>query len=164
MQYFDLALQKDLVKIIINEDGTTREISLSSTDGLQKVEIHRKKLDTLEVLSRGITVCSEWQGENGFINFYNWSMANGYSDELTLDRIENDGNYEPSNCRWVSMAEQAQNKSNNVIALETGKSVSYENSLVGIVDEHVAVYRYSKYGWDLYDATHIPLLTKGTRK
>ena len=49
VQYFDLALQKDLVKIIINEDGTTREISLSSTDGLQKVEIHRKKLDSTTV-------------------------------------------------------------------------------------------------------------------
>lgn len=49
VKYFDLSLQKDLVKIIITEDGTTREISLNSTDGLQKVEIHRKKIDSTQV-------------------------------------------------------------------------------------------------------------------
>ena len=49
VKYFDLSLQKDLVKIIITEDGTTREISLTSADGLQKVEIHRKKIDTTTV-------------------------------------------------------------------------------------------------------------------
>lgn len=59
---------------------------------------------------RGIIICDEWLGDNGFINFYNWSMANGYSDELSIDRINNDGNYEPSNCRWATPKEQANNK------------------------------------------------------
>lgn len=49
---------------------------------------------------RGITVCDEWK--NDFMNFYNWSMKNGYSDDLELDRIDNDGNYEPSNCQWIT--------------------------------------------------------------
>lgn len=59
---------------------------------------------------RNIIVCDEWLGDNGFINFYNWSMENGYNDNLTIDRINNDGNYEPSNCRWATKYEQTHNR------------------------------------------------------
>lgn len=60
---------------------------------------------------RGISVCEEWDNaENGFENFYKWAMENGYSDELTIDRKNVNGNYEPSNCRWATMAEQVRNQ------------------------------------------------------
>ena len=70
--------------------------------------------------SRGITVCDEWK--NDFKAFYDWSMSNGYSDDLTIDRINNDGNYEPSNCRWVTMKEQCNNRTSNVVLTIDGKS------------------------------------------
>lgn len=61
---------------------------------------------------RGITLCDEWL--NDFMNFYNWAMNNGYSDELSIDRINNNNNYGPSNCRWATNEEQQNNKSNCV--------------------------------------------------
>ena len=57
---------------------------------------------------RGIAICDEWK--NSFHSFYDWSISNGYQDNLTIDRIDNNGNYEPSNCRWVTMAVQSRNK------------------------------------------------------
>ena len=57
---------------------------------------------------RGIRVCDEWLSSPE--SFFKWALENGYNDSLTLDRIDPLGNYEPSNCRWVTMAEQAKNK------------------------------------------------------
>ena len=56
---------------------------------------------------RGISVCEEWEV---FENFYKWSMENGYKEDLTIDRKNTDGNYEPSNCRWATIKEQNRNK------------------------------------------------------
>ena len=61
--------------------------------------------------ARGIKVCEEWR--NDFQSFYDWAIANGYSDELSIDRIDVNGNYEPSNCRWATTKEQANNKTNS---------------------------------------------------
>jgi hypothetical protein len=57
---------------------------------------------------RGIIVCNEWK--NDYLNFHNWAFSNGYADGLSIDRIDVNGNYEPSNCRWVDNNIQANNK------------------------------------------------------
>lgn len=54
---------------------------------------------------RGITMCDEWK--NDVKCFYEWAIANGYNDTLSIDRIDNNGNYEPNNCRWITKSENS---------------------------------------------------------
>ena len=71
---------------------------------------------------RSITVCDEWK--NNFQVFYDWAMSNGYEEGLSIDRINNDGNYEPNNCRFVNSVIQNNNKRNNYYITYKGKTQS----------------------------------------
>lgn len=74
---------------------------------------------------RGITICKEWlDDKNGFANFYHWAINNGYTDELTIDRIDVNGNYEPANCRWATILEQRNNMRSNVVLTYNGKTMN----------------------------------------
>lgn len=70
---------------------------------------------------RGITMCNEWLIE--FKAFYYWAIKTGWRKDLELDRINNNGNYEPNNCRWVSKKENHRNKRNNVLYSIEGKNL-----------------------------------------
>ena len=59
---------------------------------------------------RGIAICDDWR--NDFQAFYTWALSHGYSDTLTIDRIDVNGNYEPTNCRWITLKEQQSNRTN----------------------------------------------------
>ncbi len=69
---------------------------------------------------RGIKVCDEWV--NNFSAFYNWALENGYNDVLTIERNNVNGNYEPSNCKWATKKEQANNRRNNQFLTHNGKT------------------------------------------
>lgn len=103
---------------------------------------------------RGITVCEEWQK---FEPFYEWAMANGYRDDLTLDRIDANGNYEPSNCRWATKKEQGNNKRNNCCITYNGEmhTISEWADIVGMPRN--ALYLRLKRGWDVKKALEHPL-------
>lgn len=97
---------------------------------------------------RGITVCDRWKD---FANFYN-DMKEGYADNLQIDRINNDGNYEPGNCRWATRSEQNRNRRGNRV-------IEYNGEIMIITDW---AKRYNiplstlrqriSYGWTLHDA------------
>lgn len=75
--------------------------------------------------ARGITVCEEWLQDDGFEAFYKWAITHGYNDSLTIDRIDVNGNYEPSNCRWTDAEMQANNKRNSI-------NIKYQDTLITI--------------------------------
>ncbi|MFI2856871.1 hypothetical protein ACH6EH_06995 [Paenibacillus sp. JSM ZJ436] len=71
---------------------------------------------------RGISVCSEWADTDGFMSFYNWSMENGYDETLTIDRIDNERGYSPSNCRWTTREVQQNNRRGNILFTHEGET------------------------------------------
>lgn len=95
---------------------------------------------------RGIDICNEWLN---YDIFYDWAMANGYKENLTIDRIDNNKGYEPSNCRWATMEEQSQNTS-KVISITYNNethSLSKWARITGISRQ--TLYTRYKKGWDI---------------
>lgn len=103
---------------------------------------------------RGIAVCKEW---HSFQSFYDWAMSSGYSDDLTIDRINNNGNYEPSNCRWVSQKTQCNNRRNNHIVLYNGNQYTLAElaEIYGISYEKLK-QRINKLHWNIERALNTP--------
>ena len=111
--------QRDSAKDICIKRNTTHGLAGSGLytiwNGMKARCNYEKSNRYYRYGARGIKICDEWiDPENGFINFYNWAIANGYEEGLTIDRIDVNGNYEPLNCKWATEEEQAWNKSNNV--------------------------------------------------
>lgn len=75
---------------------------------------------------RGIGVCDEWL--NNFDVFYEWAIDNDYDDTLTIDRIDVNGNYETSNCRWVDMKTQQNNRTNNIYVFVKGEKLTMKQA------------------------------------
>ena len=108
---------------------------------------------------RGIKVCEEWNTD--FKCFYDWAMSNGYQDNLTIDRIDNDGNYEPSNCRWVDLFTQGSNKRNNhFITIDNETHTLFQWGRIYNIKPSLILCRI-KRGWSEKDAITKPIKKKG---
>jgi len=104
---------------------------------------------------RGIKVCGEWHDPQVFIS---WALANGWQEGLSIDRIDNDGNYEPGNCRWVTVKVQARNKRNNHLITFDGKT----QTMAGWAEElnisyNVLKQRIDQYHWPIERALTEPI-------
>lgn len=110
----------------------------------------------------GIEVCEEWR--NDFQTFYDWAMANGYSENLSIDRIDSDGNYEPLNCRWVTNVEQANNKRSNYLLELNGKiqTITKWSKEFGISTQTIK-HRIKKLGWSVEKAITVSPNSNGNR-
>lgn len=102
--------------------------------------------------ARGIKMCDEWLNDYG--SFYTWAMNNGYDDHLSIDRMDNNGNYEPSNCRWVTAKEQANNtRKNRVIEYDGVKMTLKQWSEKVGIDRTTIATRLNR-GWDVERALY----------
>lgn len=104
---------------------------------------------------RGIAVCKEWL--NGFQPFFDWAVANGYQDDLTIDRIDKDGDYTPENCRWADLFMQANNRSNNRFITYCGETKTMMEWSKVLNMNYSTLRRRIYAGWDVSEAFERPL-------
>lgn len=130
--------------------------------GTRLYRIWRSMLDRCENKShihysgyggRGITICDEW---HSYLGFSEWAKSNGYQENLTIDRIDVNGNYEPSNCRWATTKEQGRNRRNNHFLTFNGetRTVSEWAEITGI--NRGILFKRIKAGWKIDDVLSIP--------
>lgn len=89
---------------------TTHRIFSIWTNMLDRCSINSKRKDIIYYVQKGIKVCEEWKT---YENFEKWALENGYAENLTIDRIDEDRDYEPNNCQWITFAEQQRKKKCN---------------------------------------------------
>ncbi len=111
--------------------------------------------------ARGITVCPEW---DDFAAFRDWALSHGYTDSLTIDRIDFDGPYSPENCRWVTIKDQERNKRTNARLTFNGEThVASEWAEITGIPEKTILSRV-KRGWAVGDALTTPVDERRWRK
>ena len=119
---------------------------------LMKNRCYNKNSDSYsDYGGRGITICKEWiEEKEGFKNFYNWSIQNGYSEDLTIDRIDVNGNYEPTNCRWVNRKIQQNNTRRNDYIEYNGETKTLSEWAYSLnINKKTLYSRLHIYGWSV---------------
>lgn len=104
---------------------------------------------------RGICVCEEWY--NSFEAFRDWALLNGYRPGLTIDRIDIDGNYEPSNCKWSTLKEQANNKTTSHFLYFNGEALTINQWAEKLGVDRCIIKDRLRLGWSVERALTAPI-------
>ena len=111
---------------------------------------------------RGIRVCEEWR--KTYLPFQEWALSHGWREDLTLDRIDTDGDYSPDNCRWITIDEQQRNRGRFNIKVTVGgvtRLICDWADYIGVKRSSITS-RVTRYGWSKLDAVLVPI--KGKEK
>lgn len=123
-----------------------------------KARCYNPKTDSFEWYgAKGIKVCKEWKHD--FLKFYKWAMANGYKENLSIDRLDNTKDYSPENCKWSTMKEQQNNRSNNHIVNFNGATYTLAELADKFKIDYFLLRNRLKRGWTIERAINTPKLT-----
>ena len=145
----------------ILKNGTTTTHGLSKTRiysiwNSMKERCHNPKVESYHRYGgRGISICDEWN--KSFESFYDWAMSNGYSDNLSIERKDNNGNYCPENCTWATRKEQCRNRRTNAVFEYMGeKHTLTEWCEILDLDYKFVHNRINRSGWSFEKAVSTP--------
>lgn len=121
--------------------------------GMKSRCYYKNHIEYINYGGRGIRVCQDW--ESSFESFFSWAMVNGYSDNLTIDRIDNDGDYCPTNCRWSTYREQENNRRGLRLLTYKGETKTLSEWAKEFnMSPQILHYRISEAKWDIEKALH----------
>lgn len=106
---------------------------------------------------KGINICREWRDD--FATFESWALSNGYDETLTIDRRDVNGDYEPSNCRWITNKKQQNNKSNNRCITYKGETKTLKEWAEYLGFNYKTLQKRINKGWGTKAAFELPLQT-----
>lgn len=106
---------------------------------------------------KGVKICYEWLDD--FTKFKDWAIGNGYRENLTIDRIDVDGDYEPANCRWISNNQQQNNKTNNRMIEYKGETKTLKEWAKHLGINYKTLQKRIYQGWGVETAFTLPLQT-----
>lgn len=149
-------LQKETIAKTATKHGKSGERILGIWYGIRKRCYNPNSKSFKDYGGRGIAVCDEWK--DNFQAFYDWAMANGYSDDLTIDRKDVDGNYCPENCRWITNQEQQNNRRTSHLVTYKGETHTLKDwaKITGI-NYNTLRGRITNYKWNAEKAFTTPI-------
>lgn len=154
-------LKLEHTKVINERHGLYKTRIYTIWKNIKQRCFNKKNRDYKNYGLRNILMCDEWTDkENGFMNFYNWAIQNGYSDDLSIDRIDVNGNYSPFNCRWTTDIEQANNKRNNHYVTYKNKTQSLSRWCKELNLRYDTIKNRIYKGWTPEEAFEKPIKTK----